>query len=107
MNESRLNKLRALLDPEKPDGFLLYAIALEYKSAGELEKSIEIFSDLIALDEQHTGAYYQIAALYAQRGDAANAENSYQKGIDAAQKAGNMHALSELKQAYTLYKEGE
>jgi tetratricopeptide (TPR) repeat protein len=107
MNESRLNKLKALLDPKNPDAFLLYAIALEYKSAGDLEKSIEVFSELLRLDEQHTGAYYQISALYAERGESENAENSYQKGIDVAQKSGNTHALSELKQAYTLFKEGE
>lgn len=103
MNESRLEILLTSLIPGKPDTFILYAIALEYRSQNRFDLALDYFKKVLEADKNYLAVYYQLAALY-QRLDEKNlAEQTYLQGISLAGSLGKDHTLSELKQAYRQF----
>ena len=99
MNESRLEQLFGFLKDDPNDPFLLYAIATEYRQA-DLEKAREYYEKLLAEHESYVGTYYHAAKLYEENGQNDMAEQTYKKGMQISRREGNMHAFSELQQAY-------
>lgn len=103
MNESRLAILLDSLTPGTADVFLLYAIALEYRSMNKPELSLDYFRQVIAADEKYLATYYQLASLYISLDMKSEASQTYLRGIELAGLAGNSHTLNELKQAYRQF----
>ncbi|WP_161888153.1 heme biosynthesis protein HemY [Pontibacter russatus] len=99
MNESRLEQLYGFLKDDPNDPFLLYAIATEYRQA-DPEKAREYYEKLLAEHESYVGTYYHAAKLYEETGQNDMAEQTYKKGMQISRREGNMHAFSELQQAY-------
>lgn len=100
MNETRLERLLQLLNPEEPDTFLLYALALEYRSMGQPEQAMAYFLKIKDNDAGYLAVYYQLASLYVETGSTQEAEKTYLEGIVLATTLNEMHTLNELKQAY-------
>lgn len=99
MNESRLEQLFKFLEDDPNDPFILYAIATEYRQA-DVEKARSYYDRLLAEHESYVGTYYHAAKLYEDLGQNDMAEQIYKKGMKISRKEGNMHAFSELQQAY-------
>ncbi|WP_347156569.1 tetratricopeptide repeat protein [Pontibacter chitinilyticus] len=99
MNGTRLEQLLHFLAEDPNDPFTLYAIATEYRSA-DPEKAMEYYEKLLADHETYVGTYYHAAKLYEVLGKAEVAERTYKKGMQISRQEGNLHAFSELQQAY-------
>ncbi|GAB3817520.1 tetratricopeptide repeat protein [Pontibacter rugosus] len=99
MNQSRLEQLFKFLEDDPNDAFTLYAIATEYRNE-DPQKALEYYEKLLAEHENYVGTYYHAAKLYEELGQPRVAEQTYKKGMQISRQEGNMHAFSELQQAY-------
>lgn len=99
---NRLEQLQLMLQKSPCDTFLLYGIAMEHKKLGALEKAVESFDAVLAVDPGYCYAYYQRAQVQEQMGQVAAAKQSYLDGIAAAKRVGDAHALSELETALAM-----
>jgi len=95
----RLDQLRAMLDKQPNDPFLLYGAALEYKKAGELTAAVEHLDRCLAVDPNYCYAYYQKGQILEQQGDVEGAKAAYRLGVAAAERTSDAKAQGELGQA--------
>lgn len=96
----RITKLKEFLQANPGDNFLKHALALEYIKIGDDTTARSIFEEILTLDPGYIGSYYHLAKLLERTGDTNMAIQWYEKGMEAAQKAGDKHALGELRSAY-------
>jgi Tfp pilus assembly protein PilF len=96
----RIDKLKSFLSENPDDAFLKHALALEFVKIGKEAEAREIFEDILRKDPSYIGSYYHLAKLLERTGEPALAIDWYSKGIEAARKAGDHHALNELAMAY-------
>ena len=98
-NMSKIQQIQEFLKKQPDDAFLIHALALEYIKAEDLEKARNLFEDLLGRQPDYVGSYYHLAGLLAKMGEKEQAIDWYEKGIVAAKKAGDQHALRELQSA--------
>ena len=98
MTNDRLAKLHQLLAKTPDDPFLLYAIALEHKKAGNLAEAVRQLRLTLAKDPAYIAAYLQMGQTQVQAGDVAAGRQAFTEGIAAARKKGDNHAASEMEQ---------
>ncbi len=96
----RIEKIKEFLKASPLDSFLQHALALEYNKRGEDDKAQILFEEILTRDPGYIGSYYHLAKLLERTGDTEGAIKWYEKGMEAAKKAGDNHALGELKSAY-------
>lgn len=99
MNRERLQKLESMLEERPTDTFLLFAIAKEYESDGQLDKTLKHYLELQKVDPEYMGLYYHLGKLYASIQEEQLALKVYKQGIELAKKKSDFHALSELNNA--------
>ena len=99
MSTTRLNQLKAMLEESPHDAFLLFALAKEYEKLGEQETALRYYLHLEEHEPGYVGTYYHLGKLYEQIGEAGLALETYDKGIEAARRAGDQHAMGELASA--------
>ena len=103
MQNDRLHQLFAFYKEDPNDAFTIYAIATELRQSEPL-KALEYYEKLLAEHENYVGTYYHAGKLYEELTKPELAEKVYQKGMKIARQEGNMHAFSELQQAYNKFK---
>ncbi len=96
MSVNRIEQLKALLKESPHDSFLLFALAKEYEKQGEQETALRYYLHLEEHDPAYVGAYYHLGKLYEKIGETGLALETYGRGIEAARRAGDQHALGEL-----------
>ena len=96
---SRFEQLRELLEQDPQDPFLKFALAQEHIKAGEFEKSLAYFDDLVEHTPDYIGTYYHKGKVLEKLGRTDEVRAVYETGIKVAQKLGDHHALGELAQA--------
>jgi tetratricopeptide (TPR) repeat protein len=96
----RILKLKEFLQANPGDNFLKHALALEYIKNGDDAAAQSMFEEILAHDPGYIGSYYHLAKLLERTGNTDAAIQWYEKGMEAAQKAGDQHALGELRSAY-------
>jgi tetratricopeptide (TPR) repeat protein len=96
----KIEKLKTFLLQSPDDPFLNHALALEYMKAGDESAAKEVFINILTRDPSYIGSYYHLARLLEQSGDPQKAKYWYEKGLEAAKKAGDQHAYRELQAAY-------
>jgi Tfp pilus assembly protein PilF len=99
MSQNRLEQLFVFLQDDPNDPFTLYAIATEYRNLDKA-KAMEYYEKLLSDHENYVGTYYHAAKLYEEFGQNDMAERIYKKGMFISRQQGNLHAFSELQQAY-------
>lgn len=99
MNKERLQKLQTMLEERPSDPFLLFAIAKEYESDGQLDKTLKYYLQLQDADPEYMGLYYHLGKLYAAIQEEQLALKVYKQGIELAKSKSDFHALSELNNA--------
>ena len=95
----RIDSLKALLQENDKDPFLLFALAKEYEKMGNDELALDEFSSLKQQSPEYIGLYYHMAKLIERSGDVEEALKIYDEGINQAKSQGDQHSLSELKNA--------
>jgi tetratricopeptide (TPR) repeat protein len=96
---NRLQQLLQLSESSPNDAFLQFAIAKEYEGMNDPEQALAWYLKLKNTNPGYVGLYYHLGKLYESLDDTDNALEAYADGIEVAAKAGDQHALSELKGA--------
>ncbi len=97
-----MEKLRGMLDKSPGDTFLLYAVAQEYRKAGDYPAALDYFGQVLRLDPAYCVAYHQAALTQEAAGDVDSARKLYHEGIAAAEKKGDLHARDEMAAALSM-----
>jgi Tfp pilus assembly protein PilF len=95
----RIEKLLQFLAGNKEDAFLKHALALEYIKIGELQKARNLFEEILLHNPAYIGSYYHLAKLLELLQENELAIDWYEKGMAAAQLAGDQHSYGELRSA--------
>jgi Tfp pilus assembly protein PilF len=96
----RINALKEFLLSNPGDNFLQHALALEYVKTGDDATARLIFEEILTRDPGYIGSYYHLSKLLERIGATNEAVLWYERGMEAAKKAGDQHAYGELKSAY-------
>ncbi|CAN1509265.1 hypothetical protein MCERE19_00731 [Spirosomataceae bacterium] len=102
MQAERINFLLEQIELDPQDPFNIYALAIEYKD-NQQDKAIEYFEKLLQKFPEYLPTYYHAAALYFEKNQNSEAENTYLLGIKLAEKLNKEKALRELKSAYQMF----
>ena len=97
MND-RLNGLLELYEKDPNDSFIIYGIALEYKSKKDYSESENYFKKLIEKDPNYVPAYMQFAILKEETNEISKAKELYTAGIKIAKQKGDSHAAQEMEE---------
>jgi len=96
----RISRLQQFLQENPADPFVNHALALEYIKIGEEARAKALFEALLERNPDYVGSYYHLAKLLERTEDIPGAIKVYEKGMEEAKKAGDTHALGELRGAY-------
>jgi uncharacterized protein HemY len=97
MTESpRLKQIQAWLAETPDDPELRYALAMEYRSAGDDERTVESLRSLIADKPGFVASYLMLAQTLVKLVRDDEAKEVLHRGIVAAKQAGNEHAMGEM-----------
>lgn len=99
---SRLEAVKGLLAQDPANSRVRYMLCMEYLSAQDWSSAVAELSELIARDPDYIAAYYQAGRASEQMGEEEQARGFYRQGIEAARRAGDSHALSELQAALDI-----
>jgi len=99
MSAERIAALNQFIEQRPSDPFPRYALALEHKSAGDLEGAARTFQDLVERAPTYVATYLQFGMVLEQLGRIDDARRVLTEGVGQAKKAGNAHALSEIQDA--------
>ena len=97
---SRIDKIRAMLETQPADSFLQHALALEFIKLGNEEEARRLFEEILNREAGYIGSYYQLAKVLERTQQTEAAIQVYEKGKKKKKKAGDQHALSELRSAW-------
>lgn len=89
-----------MLVQQPGDSFLQHALALECIKTGNEEEARALFEEILNREPGYIGSYYHLAKLLERQEKTTEAIAVYEKGMEEARKAGESHALSELRSAY-------
>ncbi|MGN6369765.1 MAG: tetratricopeptide repeat protein [Phycisphaerae bacterium] len=98
----RLEQLLELLKAEPGDSFLRYGVAMEYAKAGEFEKALTEFNELLRRAPEYVAGYFMAGRTCEQKGDVEEAKRFYREGIVVARRVGDEHAAGEISQALMM-----
>ncbi len=94
----RMEQIEAMLADDPTDAFLRYGLAMEHMSQGDDEAAVAVLRELIALkaDGPYIPAFLQAGQALIRLGREPEAAAVLRQGIEAARKAGDLHALGEM-----------
>jgi predicted Zn-dependent protease len=95
----RLEFLVKMTSTGNEDPFVWYGLAMEYRSLGRFDEALVTFEALRARTPEYVPMYLMCGQMLESMGRAADARAWLTSGIEAAQKKGDGHALSELESA--------
>jgi tetratricopeptide (TPR) repeat protein len=93
---SRIEMLRGFIAQKPNDPFPKYALAMEYKNAGDLAAAWETFKSLIEAHGDYVATYLHAGNTLVALGRQLEARQVYEQGLAACARKGDMHAQSEL-----------
>ncbi|MEN9686615.1 MAG: hypothetical protein RLZZ28_2401 [Bacteroidota bacterium] len=96
----RIAKIKEFLAASPDDNFLHHALALEYLKIGNDAGARELFELILTRSPEYIGSYYHLAKLLEKLQETRLAIEWYEKGMEAAKKAGDNHAYNELRAAH-------
>lgn len=102
MSSDRITKLLDALKSRPDDPFLLYALALETKSAGDAAAAERYFAEVRSRFPGYVPLYLLYGGFEQERGNLEAACTLYREGMQQAKLAGDAHALKELTAALQM-----
>lgn len=100
METERLTQLFQFLSLDPTDAFTRYSIAYEYMGLEKYDKAEEHFGILVEEHPGYIGTYYHYGACLLELDKKEEAEAIFEKGMEIARAAREVHALAELQNAY-------
>ena len=98
----RLDALRMLLQQDPKNRLARYGLAMELANQGNPEGAVAEFRALIEANPDYAYAYFHCAQMLEKLDRLDEARETYQQGIDVAERAGDSHALAELQEALDI-----
>ena len=92
----RVAMLNEILAQNPADAFARYGLAMEYSNAGEVDRALEQFRELLASHPDYTAGYFMAAQTLAKAQRVPEAREMLIDGITSAKRTGNTHAQSEM-----------
>lgn len=99
---SRMDMLMDMLKKEPEDLFLNYAIGLEHLSEQAYSEAEIQFKKVIALNENHLAAYYQLGKVFETQQKKTEAITYYKLGLEKAQEQKDNKTINEFNEAIFL-----
>ncbi len=96
---SRLDIIRKIVEQQPSDPFPRYGLAMELKKIGQKDEAESAFAELERRHPDYVAQYLMRANNLGDLGRAADVRAVLERGIIAAQKKQDGHALGELQQA--------
>ncbi|MCW3123002.1 MAG: hypothetical protein JWQ38_2494 [Flavipsychrobacter sp.] len=96
----RIEKLKTFLKDSPNDPFLNHAMALEYVKEGNEEEAKNYFEKNLANVVTYVATYYHLGKLLERIGKTEEAISIYEKGMEQAKAAKDMHSYNELQGAH-------
>src|SRR5262249_19242137 len=93
---NRLELLSQFLEKKPGDAFAPYGLAMEHSRMGQIEAALQQFNKLLELHPDYTNGYFMAAQTLERAGRTAEAKKMLEKGIEAAKRTSNKHALEEM-----------
>ncbi|HVO56719.1 MAG TPA: tetratricopeptide repeat protein [Dongiaceae bacterium] len=94
--KTRREMLQEFVAQKPGDAFSRYGLALECMNSGDTPAAEIQFRELLQRNPDYVPAYLMFAQMLVKESRADEAREVLDKGIGAASKAGNGHALSEM-----------
>lgn len=88
--------LKEILAENPNDAFARYGLAMEYANTGDTASALTEYEKVIESNPAYVPAYQMAGQLLMNLGRDADARAWFERGIAAAQRAGNQHAVSEM-----------
>ena len=95
----RLAALERFVAADASDSFARYALAMEYRAQGSMDRAITQLEELRSRDSTYLPLYYQLGEMYAGENRRDEARHVYTAGIAIARQANETHTLEELEEA--------
>jgi tetratricopeptide (TPR) repeat protein len=96
---SRVEALRAFIASHPKDPFPRYALAMEFKNGNRFTEARDAFAELLRDHADYVAAYLHAGNTHLALGDRDAARAAFARGIEAATRKGDGHALGELQSA--------
>ena len=94
--KTRRELLESFVAQKPHDAFSRYGLAMEYLNTGDAAAAESNFRELLQRNPEYVPAYLMFAQMLAKQSRNDDAREVLNKGLAAASKAGNGHALSEM-----------
>src|SRR5271165_6736371 len=94
--KTRRELLESFVAQKPDDAFSRYGLAMECMNTGDIAAAETNFRELLQRNPDYVPAYLMFAQMLTKESRRDDARETLNKGISAASKAGNQHALSEL-----------
>ena len=92
---ARIEGLREIIEDE-PDALGHYMLAQELSKVDEHTEAAEHFRAVLALDGDYTAAYRGLGRSLMALGDRAGAEATWVRGLESAEKMGDLQTAKEM-----------
>ena len=99
---NRLEVLTNMVAQNPNDSFSRYGLAMEYANSGDLERAIQEYRALLAVNPNYSAGYYHGGQTLEKLGRREEARALYREGIEATTRIGDLHTRSELQAALDL-----
>lgn len=93
---SRKEKIEAMLADDPDDQFLRYSLAMELEKESEHDRSLQLYSGLMADDPPYVAAFFMKAQQLARLDRIEEARTALRSGIETARTQGDAHAAGEM-----------
>jgi tetratricopeptide (TPR) repeat protein len=97
--KSRRQMLEEFAAAHPGDAFARYGLAIECGNQGDHQAAVENFERLLAEHPTYVSGYFQFGQLLARMSLTEEARATLTSGIEAARRAGDQHAASEMEAA--------
>jgi len=88
--------LTELLSQDPNNAFARYGLAMEYVNAGELDRALDEFKNLLAANPDYTAGYFMAAQTFVKGARNEDAKKMLLDGIACAQRKRDTHAEAEM-----------
>jgi Tfp pilus assembly protein PilF len=96
----RIDRIKAFLKETPDDPFLNHALALEYVKLQQDDEARHYFEKNLTQSPEYVATYYHLAKLLERIQEQQLAISTYERGMQVAKAAGDMHTYNELQGAY-------
>ncbi len=98
---NRREKIELMLADDPSDQFLRYSLAMELRSEGDHQRSMEQLDGLIHDQPPMVAAFFMAGQQLADLDRIADARDYLRRGIDQARDQGDSHAAAEMSELLT------